>query len=121
MSFSASNPPRLLVDSGLYSLTPADSTASWQSATSNVWLYRSSDSSTDVGNSSGYFTSCGYGSRVAAAPGLRVGDVILAVPSTNATTPRATWLTCYASTCKEYTSTVGGSAWNATFNVSAST
>jgi len=120
MAFSALNPPRLLLDTGLYSLSPLDTSSS--RAAPNLWGYiGSTDSSSDISATTGYFAACGYGSRnnSAANVGMRVGDMVLCVPSTNASVARGAWLTCIASTADQASTTASTGA-KAAFNVTAS-
>lgn len=127
MSFSTANPPRLLIETGLYLLSPLD-TQSSRSAP-NIWLYYgSTDSSTDIGANNPYFTGMGRPVPVSGAyippalgnVGMKVNDLVLSVPATSATTPRATFLTVTGSTAS--ISTANSSYWaNVLWNVSATT
>ncbi|SPJ18714.1 hypothetical protein SBBP2_890031 [Burkholderiales bacterium] len=126
-TYNPLNPPRLFIQSGLYELTPLD-TQSSRSAP-NIWLYQNStDSSTDISATTGYFTGCGRAVPVSGAYipinaggiGMKVGDVVLSIPGASATTPRATWLTVTASTMSVSTTS---STWagSVVWNVSATT
>jgi len=81
---------------GLVSIQPPLSVGGSPVAPS-VWIYKSSDSSTDI-SAAAYFLQAGYPqagrlnapSAVGVGIAMRVGDLVVNVPSTNATTPRAT-------------------------------
>lgn len=88
MSF---NPNCLRLLTGAFTQpNPTDAlTAASSSQQSNLWVYRSSDSSSDLSASAGYFKGCGRGGKLGNSVGMAVGDVIINAPTTIANTQTA--------------------------------
>lgn len=92
----------------------------------SMWLYASSDSSTDIAYTSsnstdqtglGYLRGVGYGGRAAGTIGLRVGDLVALVASSAAVIPgELVWLSVIRSSADQLT-TSGTPTWGASYNV----
>jgi hypothetical protein len=120
LAYSASNPPILM--SGPAGLVSQGS-QSRADGGAQTWLYRSSDSSTAISATTGYFTGQGYGSRTGANSstpppvGMRLGDLVCHTESPAGATPgKVTWMSVIASTADQ-ASTLGSSAFNTKYNV----
>jgi|SRR5882672_6854950 len=96
MAFNPTNPPIHWDTGGLVSIQPPLSVGG-SLVPPSVWILKSSESSTDI-SAAAYFTGCGYPqagrlnspSAVGVGIAMRVGDLLVNVPTTNANTPRAT-------------------------------
>ena len=58
-----------------------------QNGTGSIWFYRSSDAAVTISGTTGYFAGQGQGSIGAAPIGMKIGDVVLAMESSNGATP----------------------------------
>jgi hypothetical protein len=94
-----------------------------QTASPQVWMYRSSDSSTDIGGVAGYFAGVGtpVPTDLRQAPtggtgtlGMRTGDLLFNVPNSLANTQQPRMHIVTASTAAA--STTSSSWWRAGWN-----
>jgi len=115
MAYSSSN-ARKIVDAGMF--------GSSGFGAGSVWLYRSTDASSDVAVT-GYFARAGIGSKSLSSQaadniGMRVGDVVIVAESTGGGTPGRTTLHGVISATANVASTTLSSGFNAGYDVTIS-
>ena len=112
MSFSASNPPILVID-----LIPGGSTM----AGGRTWVYGSTHLVSDI-TATGFFAGCGEGSRNVsnANVGLRVGDLLINRSSTDSAAPGRTTMHSVIGSTANQASTSASSGWNTAYNITVS-
>jgi hypothetical protein len=126
MAFSSTNPPQLIVDTGIGTEVPTNPSAN---VSPSIYVYRSTHNSTDI-TATGFFAGCGYGSRHVSTPssappirasiGMRVGDIVLAIASSAASVAgRVTWHSVVNSTANN-ASTTASTGWLTAYNVTVS-
>lgn len=109
MAYSSTNPPRQIVEGGFVH------------GKGSVYLYSSSHASSDY-TTTGFFAGAGHGSRNHSAGnvGMRVGDLVVCVGTTNAPTPGyVTWHSVVSATANQ-ASTTASTGYNAAFDITLS-
>jgi len=103
MAYSTTAPARLLVTGGM-------------TGKGNLYAYESTEDSSDVADGA-YFAGCGDGGRGNANIGMKVGDIVLTVASTDASQPGEVIAHSVISSTIDQATTAAATAFNYSFDV----